>query len=404
MESNSAGERLDCGPMAQTHNDAIDLDDDPIAALKAAREAGDSEGVARILARMKSAPSELEPAAETTHALDAMIAGLHLPSSPAPLATEEEKSWDSYTQDALVKEFTPVAECTVEPIEKLAPRDDKHDLVDVVNIDEITVDERFNVRGPIDIESEEFQAFKGSIETSGLLEPLVVWHQPEGPIGGVEERLYLIAGFRRHMALTLLGVKEVQVKVIPPTTLPVDAELINLTENVAREDLRPWQVAEKCFRFQEIYVLNLQDIAARVGLSYSYIGMLIRLHTRLHPKLLAIFRGTQCGKHTTTYSDLVRLVSIHDKTDQLAAWEKLQAKKEEMGSWRGPRKTGRKSDRERAGKLLSPGKLERLIRNVKEIKSVRGVEGDLVDCERAIIRKVLRFVAGMDRSPFIMKK
>lgn len=85
------------------------------------------------------------------------------------------------------------------------------------------------------LDPEALEELVASIRSSGVLEPLLARELPGGG-------LQLLAGHRRREAAGLAGLKTVPVRVL---NVPDDAkaQAVTLTENLAREDLSPWEEA-----------------------------------------------------------------------------------------------------------------------------------------------------------------
>lgn len=87
-----------------------------------------------------------------------------------------------------------------------------------------------------------------SIRAQGMLQPLAVRETVDG--------LELLAGERRQRAAILAGLDTVPVRVLPSVS-DLDSALIALTENLAREDLTPWDEA--------VGLASLRDELQRAG-------------------------------------------------------------------------------------------------------------------------------------------
>ena len=107
----------------------------------------------------------------------------------------------------------------------------------------------------------------GSIETSGMLQPLVVRTRA----GGYE----LIAGERRLRAARRLGLPEVPI-IIHETADP-NSLLLALVENLQREDLNPIEEAAAFAELQEQFNLTQEQVAEKVGRSRPAVANALRL-------------------------------------------------------------------------------------------------------------------------------
>lgn len=107
----------------------------------------------------------------------------------------------------------------------------------------------------------------GSIEASGMLQPLVVRATADG--------YELIAGERRLRAARRLGMSEVPI-IINEMTDP-NSLLLALIENLQREDLNPIEEATAFNELQEQFSLTQEQVAEKVGRSRSAVANAIRL-------------------------------------------------------------------------------------------------------------------------------
>ena len=106
-----------------------------------------------------------------------------------------------------------------------------------------------------------------SIETSGMLQPLVVRTRA----GGYE----LIAGERRLRAARRLGLPEVPI-IIHETADP-NSLLLALVENLQREDLNPIEEAAAFAELQQQFNLTQEQVAEKVGRSRPAVANALRL-------------------------------------------------------------------------------------------------------------------------------
>ena len=121
----------------------------------------------------------------------------------------------------------------------------------------------------------------GSIEASGMLQPLVV----RTTAGGYE----LIAGERRLRAARRLGLSEVPIiihEIADPNSL-----LLALIENLQREDLNPIEEAAAFAELQEQFNLTQEQVAEKVGRSRSAVANALRLLSLPDPIKEHVSRG-----------------------------------------------------------------------------------------------------------------
>jgi ParB family transcriptional regulator, chromosome partitioning protein len=115
---------------------------------------------------------------------------------------------------------------------------------------------------------EALTALAASIESSGIVQPLLVRPLPDGSYE-------LVAGERRWRAAQAAGLEKV------PAVIRDQAEAERLQaaliENMVREDLNPVEEARACAALIEDLGLSKEDLARRVGRSRPAVSNLIRL-------------------------------------------------------------------------------------------------------------------------------
>ncbi len=117
-------------------------------------------------------------------------------------------------------------------------------------------------------EPEALSALAASIETSGVVQPLLVRPLPDGSYE-------LVAGERRWRAAQQAGLEKVPAVVRDQE----EAERLQaaLIENMVREDLNPVEEAKACAALVEGLGLTKEELAKRVGRSRPAVSNLIRL-------------------------------------------------------------------------------------------------------------------------------
>jgi ParB/RepB/Spo0J family partition protein len=160
-----------------------------------------------------------------------------------------------------------------------------------------------------------------SIASFGLLENLVVRPREDGEPG-----FFLVAGERRWRALTKLARAERRKmsEPIPCLVLDTDGKLENLTENLSREDVAPWELG---FRFIELCEggYSQRELASRLGKSQGYISRLVSVSRGLHPASVARLRTVRSH---LTISELLKVAALQkggkpDEKAQLKLIEEL---------------------------------------------------------------------------------
>jgi ParB family chromosome partitioning protein len=117
-------------------------------------------------------------------------------------------------------------------------------------------------------DAEALAALAASIETSGVVQPLLVRPLPDGSYE-------LVAGERRWRAAQQAGLEKVPAVVRDQA----QAERLQaaLIENMVREDLNPIEEARACAALVEELGLSKEELARRVGRSRPAVSNLIRL-------------------------------------------------------------------------------------------------------------------------------
>ena len=117
---------------------------------------------------------------------------------------------------------------------------------------------------------EAIESLARSIESQGVLQPLVVRSKPGSP-----NRYQLVAGERRLRAMRLLGLKTVPalLREVPDENL-LEAALV---ENIQREPLNPVEEAEAYRALLDRYGYTQEALAGRLGKDRSTIANMVRL-------------------------------------------------------------------------------------------------------------------------------
>jgi ParB family transcriptional regulator, chromosome partitioning protein len=117
-----------------------------------------------------------------------------------------------------------------------------------------------NPRQPrLQMDENELQGLADSIREHGVLQPLIVSHEPQS------DRYILIAGERRLRAAQLAGLNSVPV-IIRQASDQQRLELA-LIENVQRADLSPLETAEAYHHLIDEFGLTHEEVSLRVGKS-----------------------------------------------------------------------------------------------------------------------------------------
>jgi ParB family transcriptional regulator, chromosome partitioning protein len=133
---------------------------------------------------------------------------------------------------------------------------------------------------------EALAALAASIESSGIVQPLLVRPLPDGSYE-------LVAGERRWRAAQQAGLEKVPAVVRDQA----EAERLQaaLIENMVREDLNPVEEAKACAALVEDLGLTKEELARRVGRSRPAVSNLIRL-LELPDETLELLEGGELSE------------------------------------------------------------------------------------------------------------
>ena len=156
----------------------------------------------------------------------------------------------------------------INPLEEIKDKVLKRDIPGArfLEIERIKVEEQ--VRKTFSEES--IQELADSIKEVGLISPLTV-----KKIDGDNENFLLIAGERRLRALKLLG--ETKAQVIVRDIKDEQVELVQLIENLHREDVPPLELAEGYKLLQEKYGLSNVEVAKKIGKTEGHVRQILKI-------------------------------------------------------------------------------------------------------------------------------
>lgn len=149
-------------------------------------------------------------------------------------------------------------------INKSETQGDDPNLVTIVRITKVEPD-RNQPRKSFD--EEKLQELADSIQSKGLIEPIIVQKQ--------DDHYEIIAGERRWRACKLAGLKEIPVIVKEYDNL--ERVEISLIENIQRENLNPIEEANAYRRLIDEFHLKQDELAERVSKNRSSIANTMRL-------------------------------------------------------------------------------------------------------------------------------
>jgi len=119
------------------------------------------------------------------------------------------------------------------------------------------------------------------IRTAGMvLSPVLV--APEG------KKFFLVAGFRRVEAVRILGWTHIDANVVDMSQ--EERCMANLSENTARRDLKPFEIAVRVKFLREKFNTTGEAIGEQLGFSKAYVNFLTRIVDKCHPQILSAWR------------------------------------------------------------------------------------------------------------------
>lgn len=232
-----------------------------------------------------------------------------------------------------------------------------------IPVSEILVDHIHNVsRDPVSADSCHELAI--TIGQLGLINPVLV-----RPIEQPEYNYKLVTGYRRMVAMAgILGYTEVEAYVREDITSDDQAHIINLSENLDRNNLTFW---EQCKGLHRAFPEGTHETTIASGVSRSRTWVRSRwLVWRMPEEVIA-----QVEEGLLTATDVGLLIQ-KTPSEQLAAAKKLMDGKEEGNT---------------TNSMLSQFSRRRSIRSKKDIQAVMT---KLLDMERCNEMHSLRFALG----------
>lgn len=163
-------------------------------------------------------------------------------------------------------------------------------------------------RGNPDPESDDMVSLRRSIQSFGILEPLLVIRDEKG--------LYrLIAGHRRLLAAQSEGRSHVPVRVLRIKEDISQVRLIQLTENLQRKDLSPIEVGLCLATVADLGKLKQVDLAKKLGLSQPMIAYYLSMKKICKKAVREIEKSAE----DFTFKFLIKLARLKSDKEQLEA-------------------------------------------------------------------------------------
>lgn len=161
-----------------------------------------------------------------------------------------------------------------------------------------------NVR-TVEIKPDRFEEMCESIKKNGQMTPVEVQKRPDG-------KYDLIAGFTRTAALEKLGAETVraQVQEAPAKDPDKHRKLRGLAENLAREDLTPYDQAMSFQDLKKNHDMSGVSIGQYVGRSTSYVNNLMRIADSCEPVILERWKK-ECDPNFGRDKEGKKLPNVH---------------------------------------------------------------------------------------------
>lgn len=185
-------------------------------------------------------------------------------------------------------------------VDNLLKEEDLHEKIEFIDIN-LIFPKKDQPRQYFDDES--LKELASSIETNGLIQPIIVRKK--------DKAYEIVAGERRWRASKSINLKE-----IPAIVREIDEESaakISLIENIQREDLNPIEEAHAYKSVMKDYDLKQDELGKAIGKSRTYISNSIRL-LNLDERVVELL---YVGKLTSGHGKV--LLGILDKEEQYLA-------------------------------------------------------------------------------------
>lgn len=245
--------------------------------------------------------------------------------------------------------------------------------------DQIVLDKDFNSRK----EYRGIEALAEDIQDAGLISALVVSRDPKDA-----ERFYLVAGFRRAMAIMRLReeARKAGAETLPFDQIEVKLHegpeigrwILNLRENMSRVDLHPWEIGDQCVKIRERFQLSGAQIGEKLSYQKSHVNNCIRVVERITKDVQDQFRA---GKAEPPFNLLTSLAAMNladgkpDHERQRVKWNEWLGGKTSPGGESAEGEEGNE-DEHPSGKMRRLREAEKLLGKLEEGLKESTREGD----------------------------
>ncbi len=144
-----------------------------------------------------------------------------------------------------------------------------------------------------------------SIRTRGVLSPIILRRAEDGYV--------IIAGERRWTASQAAGLERIPARVMDVS--PEEARLIQLAENLQREDLNPIEEAEGFHLLMQETGWSIRELGRELGKSKSYVSRMLSIRTRFSPSIQEELQGV-ADPQRPSKSMIFEALSAESEEDQ----------------------------------------------------------------------------------------
>lgn len=168
-------------------------------------------------------------------------------------------------------------------------------------------------RKNVDPDSESIRELAESIKKHGFINFITVREEEGGYL--------IIAGERRFTAAKVAGLEEIPVMVVEEGREPVDCALLQMEENLQREDLTALEELEGYNRLVEVFELKQRAIVGLIKKSESYVSKMLSLN-RLSQKV----REDIVNGDMPVARDILWDIAGYSEEDQEYIWKRIREK------------------------------------------------------------------------------
>jgi ParB family chromosome partitioning protein len=214
-------------------------------------------------------------------------------------------------------------------------------------------------RKNIEASSEEIQELAASIKAHGLINPITVY--------AIEKGYKIVTGERRWLAAKVAGLEKIPALVI---TNPLEKEkwvLLQLEENIQRQDLSPLDEADAYERLKRELGLKQVEIAERVHKGKEYISKMMKV-AGISAKVKDDIR-----KATKVAKEVIILLAQYPHEEQERLWERIKHNPTESALKSAKKVDGTKEEEASQENELSPEEVYQTLQRVLKDKGVEHI-------------------------------